>query len=123
MLLLDSNILIYAAKEEYTFLRDLISAEEIAISLLTKLEVLGFNRLLIEEMRYYQDLFESSVVLPIDEDLIDIAISLRQERKIGLADAIIAATALMYKKTLVTRNTEDFKWIKKLKCINPFEHN
>jgi predicted nucleic acid-binding protein len=38
-----------------------------------------------------------------------------------LGDAIMAATALVYGKTLVTRNIDDFRWIAELTLINPFE--
>jgi predicted nucleic acid-binding protein len=42
-------------------------------------------------------------------------------RRMTLGDAIIAATALVYGRTLVTRNIEDFRWIAELTLINPFE--
>jgi predicted nucleic acid-binding protein len=48
------------------------------------------------------------------------AISLRQERKMGLADSIIAATALVQDLPLVTRNVDDFKHVAGLKLKNPF---
>jgi predicted nucleic acid-binding protein len=38
-----------------------------------------------------------------------------------LPDAIIAATALVYDLTLITRNTSDFKNMEGLKVINPFD--
>jgi len=38
-----------------------------------------------------------------------------------LPDAIIAATALCNDLAIVSRNTDDFKKIKELKIINPFE--
>ncbi len=38
----------------------------------------------------------------------------------SLGDAIIAATALEYNATLVTRNTSDFDWISDLILENPF---
>jgi hypothetical protein len=46
--------------------------------------------------------------------------NLRQRRKIRLADAIIAATALVYALPLVTRNVDDYKHITALTLINPF---
>jgi len=39
----------------------------------------------------------------------------------GLGDAIVAATALAHRLTLVTRNIGDFSWIQNLDLINPFE--
>ncbi len=57
---------------------------------------------------------------PLDTAVIERAIALRQENKIGLADAIIAATALVHDLPLVTRNEEDFKHITTLRVVNPF---
>ena len=39
---------------------------------------------------------------------------------IKLPDAIIAATALVYDLTLISRNVSDFKNIEGLKVLNPF---
>ncbi|MEI6339167.1 MAG: PIN domain-containing protein [Verrucomicrobiota bacterium] len=39
------------------------------------------------------------------------AIALRQECKMGLADTVIAATALVHGLELVTRNGDDFKHV------------
>lgn len=45
---------------------------------------------------------------------------IRMQHKIKLPEAIIAATALVYDLTLLTRNTTDFKQIGRLKVIDPF---
>jgi predicted nucleic acid-binding protein len=60
-------------------------------------------------------------VLALEEPIIVRAIELRQERKMGLADAIIAATALVHQLPLVTRNVDDFNHIAGLEIINPFD--
>ncbi len=39
----------------------------------------------------------------------------------GLADAIIAATALVHGLELVTRNVDDFQHVSGLRLVNPFE--
>ncbi len=49
------------------------------------------------------------------------AITLRQQRKMGLGDSIIAATALVHGLALVTRNVDDFKHVAGLALINPFD--
>ena len=41
----------------------------------------------------------------------------------GLGDAIIAATAMVHNLTLVTHNTEDFRWIAGLELLDPLTNN
>lgn len=42
-------------------------------------------------------------------------------KRIDLSDAIIAATALVYDLTLITRNINDFTKISNLRVINPYD--
>jgi predicted nucleic acid-binding protein len=60
-------------------------------------------------------------MIPITQAVLDHAVKLRQSKKMSLGDSLVAGTALTYDLTLVTRNTEDFKWIPNLKLLNPFE--
>ena len=49
------------------------------------------------------------------------AISIRRVYKTKLPDAIIAATAIVCKSALITHNRTDFKKIKGLSLVDPFE--
>jgi len=60
-------------------------------------------------------------VLDIDNEVVLKTIEIRKSIKIALPDAIIAATALVYDFTLLSRNTKDFKNIPELKLQNPWE--
>ncbi len=62
----------------------------------------------------------ASLSCPLDDGVIERAIGLRRIKRMGTADAIIAATALEYGLPLVTRNVGDFKHIAGLELINPF---
>ncbi|MGB3509413.1 MAG: type II toxin-antitoxin system VapC family toxin [Microcoleaceae cyanobacterium] len=120
-MLLDSNIIIYAAQPENTALRQFIAEHSPAVSALSYVEVLGYHQLTEQERLYFEDFFRVSLVLPISQAVLDQAIALRQIRRMTLGDAIIAGTALVHNLTLVTRNVEDFQWINQLQLINPFE--
>jgi hypothetical protein len=48
-------------------------------------------------------------------------INIRQQKRIKLPDAIIAATAMEYSSVLVTRNTKDFNSLD-LEAFNPFDY-
>jgi predicted nucleic acid-binding protein len=62
-----------------------------------------------------------STILDIEEDIVNKTIIIKKSRRIKLPDAIIAATAIVHKITLVTRNTADFKGIEGLDLINPYD--
>lgn len=120
-MLLDSNIIIYAALPEYNALRELIARNTPSVSVMSQIEVLGYHRLTIEERRYFTRFFKAATLLAIDSKIITTAISLKQQRKTSLGDAIITATALEHDLCLVTRNSKDFDWIEGLKIMNPID--
>ncbi len=74
-----------------------------------------------EQLKPLYEFMEIVRVIPINDSVIEKTIAIRQNRKIALGDAIIAATALQHNLTLITRNTADFINIEGLKLINPYE--
>jgi toxin FitB len=119
-MIIDSNIIIYAAQPQHQFLRDFIAQYAPAVSAISYVEVLGYHKL-GSERKHFEHFFEASPMLPLSNDVLGQAIKLRQLRKLTLGDALIAATALVHNRTLVTRNEQDFVWIPSLKLLNPFQ--
>lgn len=66
-------------------------------------------------------LVELANVYVVDEDIAEQAIELKKQSKIKLADAVIAATALVNNLKLATRNADDYKGVKGLEIFNPFK--
>ena len=122
MMLLDSNIIIYAAQAENEFLREFIAENSPFVSALSYLEVLGYHQLNDEDKVYFEEFFNASQILPVSQVVIEQGVRLKQIKKMSLGDAIIAGTALVYDLTVVTRNIDDFRWINNLKLLNPFEN-
>jgi len=118
-MVLDSNLLIYAAEPGYEAVRHFIAEHESYISVVSKIEVLGYHKLATEHRQKLERLFEIAIILPITEDIVETAIALRQQRKMSLGDSIIAATAVVHGMTLATANTHDFKWVENLQLVNP----
>lgn len=119
MRILDSNLIIYAAKDEYTQLRSLILDTATCVSIISKLEALGYRFLTTDDKIYLEGVFQMTKVIPINDAVIERAITLRQAKKMSVGDAIIAATALLNNLELYTNNTDDFTNISGLKVINP----
>jgi predicted nucleic acid-binding protein len=119
--LLDSNIIIYAAAPGYDSVRYFIAQQKPMISIISKVEVLGYHRLTPVNQQKLERLFQILPILPLSSAIIEQAISLRQRRKMSLGDALIAATALTHHLNLATANIKDFDWIEKLEVVNPIE--
>ena len=120
-MLVDSNILIYAAQPVHAQLRRFIADHAPAVSAVSYVEVLGYHQLDDEERQYLEEFFRLAQVLPLSQAVLDQAVALRQQRKMSLGDALVAGTVLVHSLTLVTRNVEDFQWIQGLSLLNPFD--
>ena len=120
MKLLDSNILIYAAEPPYkALLAAYVKDRANSFSVISRIETLGFVGITSPQIHYFESIFLLLNALPVEQDVIEKAIKLKQFKKMKLGDALIAATALVYDIELITRNTEDFKNIPGLKVFNP----
>jgi predicted nucleic acid-binding protein len=118
-MLLDSNIIIYAAQPEHAALRQFIETHAPAVSVVSYIEVLGYHQLTEEDRQFLEQFFQTAERLPLSEAVVQWAVKLRQRRKMSLGDAIVAGTAIAHDRTLVTRNTDDFRWIEEIKLLNP----
>ncbi|MDR0864441.1 MAG: type II toxin-antitoxin system VapC family toxin [Candidatus Symbiothrix sp.] len=120
--LLDSNIIIgYLDSKLPPKGMDFVSAivDKVPnISVISQIEVLRYNAP-SEIIKILSEFVNSSVIMPLDSSIVEVTIDLCRQSKIKLPDAIIAATALVHKLTLLTRNIVDFKNIEGLKLIDP----
>lgn len=125
MYLLDTNVVINyldasLPKASMQFVSGIVD-DKSCISVITKIEALGFNFQSASEQNTIETFISGSNVLDIDKEIVDKTIEIRKSIKITLPDAIIAATALVYDFTLLSRNSKDFKNIPALKLQNPWE--
>ena|SRR6266567_2313011 len=120
-MLLDSNIIIYSSKREYAELRRFVAKNVYSVSAVSRIKVLGYHLLATEQYQYLIEFFQAANILRISDSVVNEAVKLRQTKRMGLGDAIVAGTALAHRLTLVTRNIGDFSWIQNLDLINPFE--
>ena len=121
--LIDTNILIYhtaGSKAISNFISDMIAQQAFNVSVLTKIEFLGWEKHSPEGFEKCSRLIKLSNVYLIDDDIAEKTIELKRRVKIKLADAVIAATALVNNFKLVTRNVDDYKGVKELEIFNPF---
>ncbi len=121
-MLLDTNILIYACKPGGEKLSDWTQQPDAAVSIITRIEALGYSKLDPTEGTALRNLFSSLPEYPLNDAVAGRAIELRRQQRMDLADAIIAATALEFEIPLVTRNVDDYTHIEGLSLVNPFNN-
>ncbi len=117
--MLDSNLIIYAARPEYPGLRRLIAARSPAVSAVSVVEVLGYHKLSAVERAHFEAFFAAAEVLPLSVAVVARAVSVRQEHRMSLGDALVAATALVFGRELLTHNIKDFAGVPGLAVSDP----
>jgi len=118
-MILDSNIVIYSTKSEFSYLLEFLKKHPLHVSAISTIEVLGHHALKADEKILFETFFKNTRVLPISELIVARAIELRQKRKLSLGDSLVAATALCHALPIATRNVGDFNWVAGLTVINP----
>lgn len=119
MILIDTNLIIYSQNANYAALSELLRTQKFGVSSITKLETLGYHKITKESKRWFTDFFASIPVFPATDKVIDKAILLKQQKKMSVADSIIAATALCENVEFWTNDLQDFTHIAELKLHNP----
>ncbi|MBO8183542.1 MAG: type II toxin-antitoxin system VapC family toxin [Archaeoglobus sp.] len=97
-----------------------IAQEGIAISTITVAEIISGKEsrdtVTREKILRFLRNFE---IIPLTTEISVVAGEIRRDYEIGIADAVIAATALNSGMTVVTRNIRHFERVKGLKLIKP----
>lgn len=119
MKLIDSNILIYAAEPKHAALKEMLQGNDVAVSNISRLEVLGYHKITAEQKNFFNAIFTLVRIIEVDNAVINKAIEIRQSKSISVGDAIIAATALLNSFELITGNVEDFKHLSSINITNP----
>ena len=94
--MLDTNYILGILSSDSTVLEFIstrqIQASECFYSSITRMELLGYQGITVEEDSMIRDKLDHLTYLPLTKEIEDAAIELRRLRKIKLPDAIIAAT-------------------------------
>ena len=118
--LIDTNIIIYLTQGKLRISDFAKQGGNLYISSITYIETLGYMFTNQDEERAITNLCKMFERIFLTKEIEEQTILIRKFHKIKLPDAIIAATAILYNLTLVTRNIDDFKKIPGLNVLNPF---
>ncbi len=121
----DSNIAIYYLqklfpREVEKLVDNLLKESRIAISVISEIELLCWKNATENDLKVLNNFIGDCIVIEMEQAIKLKTVEIRKAYSIKLPDAIIAATAIVYRLILVTRNEKDFTQIKGLNIINPF---
>jgi hypothetical protein len=121
----DTNTAIYYLQQQFPptaekFIDDLIADEQPVISAITEIELLCWKTATDKDLELLNNFINDALVIELEQAIKVKTADIRKVHHIKMPDAIIAATALIYDFTLVTRNVDDFKNISGLKLVNPW---
>lgn len=112
-LLLDSDLLVDHLRGQR---RIVAGSDELHVSTVSRAELFSGRG---TEERHVRRLLEPMTSVPVDDAIAERAGRLRRGTRRRLPDALIAATALEHRLTLVTRNVRDFEGIRGLRLREP----
>lgn len=121
MYLIDTNILIYylAKDENIMAFVDSLADNPLYVSDISVIEVLSypFSEQELEKVMIFLSNFSW---LPVTREIVLQTAKNRRQKKTKTPDAIIGATALCHRLTIVTNNTKDFVHLP-IAMINPLD--
>ncbi len=107
--ILDSNVIIDAVRKLIDIEKSIFQYKYVYISLITYIEVLGYNFKDENEKIITTQLLGMFEIISPDIEIADFTINYRKLKKIKVPDAIILATARKLDAKLLTSNISDFE--------------
>jgi len=115
-ILIDTNIALYLLDGDET-IAAILDGQNIYISEITELELLGFPNISEGEIEIIENLINDFIVVQLNSKIKELTIKLKRENKIKLPDAIIAATSNYLKMPLLTAD-KGFAKIKEIQLLH-----
>ncbi|HKL32338.1 MAG TPA: type II toxin-antitoxin system VapC family toxin [Tangfeifania sp.] len=122
----DTNIVIYYLQKQFSssaekFIDNTLEKTRPVISAITEIELLCWKTATKKDLEVLHSFINDVLIIELEYSIKMKTAEIRKKHNIKLPDAIIAATALVYDFTLITRNISDFKKIEGLQTINPWD--
>lgn len=110
-IILDTNVIIFASKQIIDFRKILENSDELYVSIITYMEVYGYEFEEEAEKEAIDLFFEGLEVIDINREIAEQVVIYRKNKnkKIKLPDAIILATAKYLNAELITDDWDDFQ--------------
>ncbi|MFC5192992.1 type II toxin-antitoxin system VapC family toxin [Algoriphagus aquatilis] len=120
----DTNSIIFflqdlLPKPSKDFLLNELRRNKPKFSIITEIELLSWKKLSESEAKIISGFLSNFHRIELSEDIKEATIQIRRTHGLKVPDAIIAASALVLNKPLLTHNLKDFKLVKGLEVVDP----
>jgi predicted nucleic acid-binding protein len=113
--LLDTNAVLYILDGDEV-LADFLSGESLYISIITEMELLGYQDISEQEKGQIKEMLSDFIILNIDKEVKEKTIEIKTQTRLKLPDSIIAASAIVFDMPLITADKQ-FKTVKNLNLL------
>ena len=104
-ILVDTNIILYLLNGSDT-LEKVLQGKDVYISFITELELIGFRNITSKEEQQIATLIKDCSIIPLNNHIKEKYVELRKKYHLKLADAVIAATGVIYDFPLITSDKQ-----------------
>jgi predicted nucleic acid-binding protein len=101
LILLDSNIVIYALKNDPTVF-SFVNEKKLAVSFVTEIELLGWNQITARDKTLIKEFLDECLLIDYSYQIRQQTILVKQQYNLKIADAFIAATSLEFDIALIS---------------------
>jgi predicted nucleic acid-binding protein len=113
--LLDTNAVLYILAGDEV-LADFLFGESLYISIITEMELLGYQDISEQEKEQIKEMLSDFIILNIDKEVKEKTIEIKKQTRLKLPDSIIAASAIVFDMPLITADKQ-FKTVKNLNLL------
>ncbi|MCB9201990.1 MAG: type II toxin-antitoxin system VapC family toxin [Flavobacteriales bacterium] len=112
-IVLDTNIILYLLNGD-EYLADFLNQKELYISIISEIELLGYNQITKQEKLKIKEFISYCTILNISEKIKNECITLKEQTNIKTPDALVASTAIFLNLPLISAD----KIFNKIENIN-----
>jgi len=122
----DTNTAIYYLQDQFpteqeNWIESIIYHSQPSISVITEIELLCWKTATDDDITVINNFIADCSIFELNNDIKLQTIEIRKKFNLKMADSIIAATAIVNRLTLISRNSKDFKKVSTLSFVDPFE--
>ncbi|WP_281337259.1 type II toxin-antitoxin system VapC family toxin [Flavobacterium eburneipallidum] len=100
-IVLDTNIVLYLLNGDDELVT-ILNQMQLYVSVITEIELLAYQEISIQDKAKIKYFLSECIIVPLNDEIKNICIAIKQTSKVKTPDAIVAATSIHNKIPLIT---------------------